>query len=142
MFKFLRKDQKWEVFLNDVHSLRNYLYDEDIFIQYEEFGLSILPAYPIYNQIRFAPNLEQIKIFSESKPLFYNFYRGNIIADSLDRHLYSSALEKGIEFFFNNPVKDNEVDIIATGAPKAKIRGYGCHYRNVKNLEPNMNHVF
>jgi len=129
-------------FSKDVHSLRNYLYDEDILDQYKNFGFSVPPAYPIYNQIRFAPDLKKIRIFSDHKPLFYNFFRGNIGINSLDKHFYSLALEKKVKFFFGVPAKDNEVDIIATGAPKAMIGGYGRHYRNVKNLEPHTNYVF
>ena len=129
-------------FSNDIHSLRNYLYDEDILSQYNEFGLSISPAYPIYNQIRFAPNLKKIKIYSNHEPLFYNFFRGNVNVNSLDRHLYSLALSKKVKFYFNSPIKNNDADIIATGSPKTMVSGYGWHYQNVKNLEPHTNYIF
>jgi len=139
---FEKRSRIGSFFERDVHSLRNYLYKYDVIEKYKELGVEIPYVYPIFKEFRFSPLLKKIEIYSNNKPLFYNFIRGHKDKKSFDIALYKTAKKLGVKFYFNRSLDDKKVDIIATGAFSKKGAGYGRHYSNIKNFIPSSLHVF
>lgn len=129
-------------FENDIHSFRNYLYDYDVIEKYRQIGVGISNIYPIYKEFRYSPSLKKIEIYSNNKPLFYNFFRGYKDKRSFDIELFEVAKESGVQFHFNKNININEVDIIACGACSVNFLGYGEYYSGVTEIIPNSNYVF
>lgn len=120
-------------FKKDIHTLRNYPYDFDVIKKFEELGIKISYYYPIFRETRFSPSLQHVQIYSEDEPLFYNIIRGYADERSLDNVLLSQAKKNGVEVKFSSAAssKKSDVDIIATGATKKQVFGYGHHFQNI-----------
>jgi flavin-dependent dehydrogenase len=128
-------------FEKDIHSIRNYWHDYDVIKKYKEIGIKLSYVYPIFKELRFSPSLKRIEIYSQTKPLFYNFIRGNS-KKSFDTELYETAKKNGVNFYFNKTIGIKEADIIATGAPAVKGIAYGEHYKGISSILANANYIF
>jgi len=131
-------------FKKDVHSLRNYSYDNDVLEQYKELGINLSIFCPVFKEIRYTPSLKKIEIYSNKKPLFYNFLRGYKDKNSLDNALLESAKDSGVKIKFNQDIKDNDknIDVIATGASSIDYVGYGAHYKIKSDKKIDSIHYF
>jgi flavin-dependent dehydrogenase len=138
---FEKRPRIGSFFERDIHSLRNYFYDYDVIEKYKGLGIEIPYVYPIFKELRFSPSLKKVEIYSEGKPLFYNFIRGYKDKRSLDVVLYKTAKKLGVKFYFNRNLTEDEGDIIATGACSIKNIGYGEYY-NVSRSNINANYIF
>lgn len=141
---FEKRDRIGSFFKKDVQTLRNYPYSYDIIEKYRELGIKISNFYPIFKEIRFSPSLKNIEIHSKQKPLFYNIIRGYSDRRSLDNDLLEQAKKHGVEVFFNckvTPELKKDASIIATGAPRREVVGYGNHYKDVA-IESNTLYYF
>jgi flavin-dependent dehydrogenase len=129
-------------FEKDIHSIRNYWYDYDVIKRYEELGIKISNTYPIFKELRFSPSLKRVEIYSQDRPLFYNFIRGSESEKSFDIELFEAAKKLGVKFNFNKTVNQKEVDVVATGAPSAMGTAYGEHFEEISDISPNTNYIF
>lgn len=123
-------------FEKDIHSIRNYDNNHDVINVYRKMGINIPYVYPVYRQIRLAPSLKQIEIYSNNKPLFYNVIRGYKGKNSLDLSLFREAKKYGVKFYFNQIISEAKADIVAKGALKKKAIGYGEHYKLKSGASP------
>lgn len=139
---FERRSRVGSFFERSVHSLRNYLYDSDVIEEYRGLGVKIPRVYPVFRQFRYSPSLKRVEIWSDSRPLFYNFLRGYMDNRSLDVGLYNTAREMGVEFCFDSSVSEDEARIVATGARRIKGVGYGEYYSEVPGEFLSANHIF
>ncbi len=139
---FEKRQRIGSFFERDVHSLRNYDYDHDIIKKYKSLGIEITNSYPIFRELRFSPSLKCIEIYSEKKPMFYNFLRGYKDEKSFDLELYKKAKKIGVKFHFGKTLNTAQADVIATGSSSVKGVGYGAHYSNVSELDPNSLYIF
>ncbi|MCX6764181.1 MAG: UbiA family prenyltransferase [Candidatus Nealsonbacteria bacterium] len=127
---FEKRSRVGSFFEKDIHSLRNYSYDYDVIEKYKELGIEISNIYPVFKELRFSSSSKHIEVYSENKPLFYNFIRGCSDERSLDNELFEQAKSHGIKFHFNQAVNrdDKDIDIVAVGASSVKGVAYGRHY--------------
>lgn len=139
---FEKRSRVGSFFEKNIHSFRNYIYDYDVIEKYKQIGIEIPHTYPIFKEFRFSPSLKCVEIYSKSKPLFYNFFRGYKDEKSLDVELYKLAKKNGVKFYFNQNLNNTEVDIIATGARTVKGIAYVEHYKVCSEIAPNSIYMF
>lgn len=139
---FEKRSRIGSFFKKDIHSVRNYIYDYDVIQKYKEIGVEMPLVYPVFKEFRFSPSLKCVEIYSKSKPLFYNFFRGYNNKNSLDVKLYNAAIKSGVKFYFGKTLENNKVDIVATGASHSKGVSYGEHYKNIFGGISNSLYIF
>lgn len=108
---------------NNISAVRNYEHT-DLLEKTRKLSLGLQPCKRVFNVIRHSPSGYYSRTES-AKPIFYLFNRG-LRENSLEKQLFKQALKKGVEVVFN--ATTNKADIIATGAKKADIKGYGRIY--------------
>jgi len=130
---FEKRPSVGSYFEKDIHSLRNYCYEYDVIEKYKEIGVKISNVYPIFKELRFSPSLKSVEIYSRTRPLFYNFFRGRKDKRSLDNELFKAAQQYGIKIYFNQSLSPDieDIDIIATGTSREKGVAYGGHYKKI-----------
>lgn len=133
---FERRSRIGSFFEKDIHSLRNYSHDYDVIKKYKQLGIKVSNFYPIFKEFRYSPSLSKcVEIYSNKKPLFYNFIRGYKDKNSLDNELLNLARSFGVKIYFNKNIDENDknIDIVATGSSSVDYVGYGAHYKNISN---------
>jgi len=111
---FERNDNVGKRFNEDFQGLMNYGFDEDVLEFMKRIGLKInFWNKPIMNIDLFGLKNYK-KNFVSKNPFVYLVQRGNA-EKTLDQSLKEQALKSGVEIIFNTPVKQDNIDIIATG---------------------------
>ena len=101
----------------DWQHLENWTNKRDTIDRLIELGLEInFPTKPAYKLSMFTPSFKRIDVKS-SKPLFYSVRRGRP-KESIDWGLFKQARKEGVEIVFGKPIRDENVDIVATGPQK------------------------
>lgn len=87
---------------------------EDVIDFLKRIGIKInFFVKPIRNFEIYFPNEKNIKLESE-KPFFYSVRRGEA-KDSIDNGMAEQAINLGVEIVYNHPVKNENINILATG---------------------------
>lgn len=100
-------------------------------------------CHPIFKLTRYSHLNDSYTVTSDSKPIIYNFLRGNN-EKTLERELYDQCIRKEISIEFGSRLKESEVDIVATGPRHADFLGYGIHisYNEIIPIDKNEVKVF
>ncbi len=113
---------------SEICCFRNYDLKIDAIEELRKCGIKIKPNGKVKRVVKFSPN-EKAEEYSK-KPIFYLVWRGDE-NNSLEKQLYKQALDLGVEFVFGKAVKENEVDIVATGPKRTDIFAYGYIYKGI-----------
>lgn len=118
---------------DDFQQIENWISKRDTIERVKnDFGIDLSPCIikPTYTMVVYSPKGKRLGLKSKT-PLFYTVRRGN--TDSLDDLLRRYALDRGVEISFNSNLRENDVDIVATG-PR-KVQGFACGYKFNTDLE-------
>jgi flavin-dependent dehydrogenase len=116
-------------FKRDFQSLRNFgINTLDPIIEFEKYGIPLKPYKKLMKVIRYSRS-HYFEVTSNNKPLYYLVLRGKD-EKSIDSQLEGIATRQGVHINFNLTLADNQVDIIASGPPRADGHAYGEIYED------------
>jgi flavin-dependent dehydrogenase len=109
----------------DYEAIENWTTNEDLCAELASWGLQInFRCIPIYALTCFGPGFQRTAHFEDSQPLFYIILRGRSDG-SLDQGLLAQALAANVNVEFRRYEYADQVDIVATGFPRARAYVFG-----------------
>jgi len=113
-----KNDDCGKRFNNDIQGLENWSHKKDVLQELKELNIDVNFECVPFSNILLSDGRKK-KVYPFKKPLFYAVRRG-IEDGSFDQGLKKTALNLGVEIFFNKQISKEEANIIATG-PKKNI---------------------
>ena len=111
---------------DDYEAMENWTTRENLTTEFAAWGLQTnFQCVPIHSLTCFGPGFAATTQIEDSGPLFYIVRRG-AGENSLDHGLLTQALEAGVQVEFGCSQRPEQVDIVATGFPRARayVVGY------------------
>jgi flavin-dependent dehydrogenase len=109
----------------DYEAIENWTTHEDLCAELATWGLKInFRCIPIYALTCFGPEFQGTAYLEDSQPLFYIILRGRS-DDSLDQALLAQARAANVNVEFRRYERADQVDIVATGFPRARAYVFG-----------------
>ena len=106
-------------FKGDWQHLENWTSDIDVLKRLKSLGLEInFFTKACYKMSIFSSSFKEIS-FESTRPLFYSVQRGNP-KESIDNGLLRQAQKLGAKVYFKKSMKEEDVDIVATGPKGSK----------------------
>ena len=110
----------------DYEAMENWTTRTDLCAEFAGWGLQPnFRCVPIHALTCFGPGFRTVARVEDSHPLLYIVLRGSQ-GDSLDRGLLVQARAAGVRVEFRRTARPDQVDIVATGFPRARafVAGY------------------
>lgn len=112
----------------DTQHLENWTTKKDILDILKEMGLKKDFSFSPFKIAEFySPKSEKL-IVKTKMPMAYSVRRGPF-KGSIDYSLKKQAIDEGVEIVFNKKIKEEEVEIVATGAKKIMASAFGVTFK-------------
>jgi len=126
--------EKRKSFANEnICAVRNYDLPMDAVEEFKKCGVELRPCAKVKKVIKSSPN-HSMEEHSRGKAIFYLLERGSS-ENSIENQLLKQAKELGVKIVTGKPVKEREVDIVATGSRRTDILAYGHMYEGLNTDE-------
>jgi len=117
-------------FIRDFQGLRNFGNNKvDPISEFEKLGIHLKPYKKIMRIVRYSHS-QNFEIISNKNPIYYLVLRGKD-KNSIDSQLASYATKQGVYINYNFNIKNNNVNIVATGPSRVDSLAYGGIYNDV-----------